>query len=455
MKVSFENPDKINGLMTLTVEEADYKEKVEKTLKDYRKKANVPGFRPGMVPMGMIKKQYGTAIKVDEVNRVVGEQIYKYMQDNKIQMLGEPMPSEKQVPQDLEGNGPFTFVFDIAVAPEFSIELTKKDKVNFYNITVDDKLIDQQVDAMASRAGSYEKAEEFDAEQRDMLKGTLVELDTKGKEKKEGIRVEEAVMMPQYIKVAAQKKLFDGAKLGDTVKFNPKKAYPESDAEVASLLKMKKEEVAELKSNFNYTITEISRFKKADVNKKLFDQIYGEGVVKTEKQFRDRIASELKAQFTGDSDYRFLIDMRKYAEDKVGELKFPEELLKRVMMNNNKDKDADYVEKNFDGSIRELKWHLIKEQLVAQTGIKIEDADVRNTAKEMARAQFAQYGMSNVPDEYLTNYAEDMLKKQENVQGIVDRAIDRKLTIALKDVVKLTEKDVTLEEFNKLFEAQK
>ena len=452
MKISFENPDKINGLMTLTVEEADYKENVEKKLKDYRKKANVPGFRPGMVPMGLIKRQYGTAIKVDEVNKLVGENIYKYVQENNIAMLGEPMPSDKQVEQDLESDGPFTFVFDIAVAPEFKIELTNKDKINYYNIDVDDKLIDEQVESFAARAGHYDKVEAYDPELRDMLKGDLREQEKKGKDKEDGITVSDAVLMPQYIKVDKQKKLFEGCKVGDIITFNPKKAYPDNDAEIASLLKVKKEDVKDLKSDFTFQITEISRFVKADVDQKLFDQIYGEGEVKTEEEFRNRIAEGIKAQFAGNSDYRFLLDTRKYAEDKVGELKFPEELLKRIMKNNNRDREEDFVEKNFEGSLKELKWHLIKEQLVNANEIKIEQDDIKNAAKESAHAQFAQYGMTNVPDEYLDNYATDLLKKQEQVQAFVDRAIDMKLTEALKKVVKLTNKKVSLDGFNKLFE---
>ena len=452
MKISFENPDKINGLMTLTVEEADYKENVEKKLKDYRKKANVPGFRPGMVPMGLIKRQYGTAIKVDEVNKLVGENIYKYVQENNIAMLGEPMPSDKQVEQDLESDGPFTFVFDIAVAPEFKIELTNKDKINYYNIDVDDKLIDEQVESFAARSGHYDKVEAYDPELRDMLKGDLREQEKKGKDKEDGITVSDAVLMPQYIKVDKQKKLFEGCKVGDIITFNPKKAYPDNDAEIASLLKVKKEDVKDLKSDFTFQITEISRFVKADVDQKLFDQIYGEGEVKTEEEFRNRIAEGIKAQFAGNSDYRFLLDIRKYAEDKVGELKFPEELLKRIMKNNNRDREEDFVEKNFEGSLKELKWHLIKEQLVNANEIKIEQDDIKNAAKESARAQFAQYGMTNVPDEYLDNYATDLLKKQEQVQAFVDRAIDMKLTEALKKVVKLTNKKVSLDGFNKLFE---
>ena len=448
MNIVFENPDKINGLMTITVEEADFKDNVEKTLKDYRKRANVPGFRPGKVPMSLIKRQIGASAKIDAVNKVVGEQLYKYIQDNKIQMLGEPLPSEQQVPVDLEQDGPYTFKFDIAVAPEFKIELTNKDKVNYYTIDVDDKLIDQQVDMYASRSGKYEKVEDFEG--NDMLKGDIRELDADGNTKEGGITVESAVLMPEYIKVEEQKNLFKGAKLGDIITFNPKKAYPENLGEISSLLKITREEAEQLTADFSYQITEISRFTKAPVNQELFDQVYGTGNVTSEADFRERIAAELKTQLAGNSNWKFLRDLRAYCEKKVGELTYPEAILKRVMQLNNKDKDADYIEKNYEGSIKELTWHLIKEQLVAATGIKIGDDDVKQAAKEAARAQFAQYGMSNVPEEYLDNYAGEMLKKQENAQGFVDRAIDVKLTEALMKVVKLNEKKVSLDEFNKL-----
>jgi len=452
MKVTFENPDKVNGLMTLTVEEADYQKDVEKTLKDYRKKAQVPGFRPGMVPMSMIKRQYGTAVKVDVINKLLGEEIYKYVNENKIQMLGEPLPSDKQVAVDVEGPAPYTFVFDIAVAPEFKVTLTGRDKIDYYHITVDDKIIDQQVDMYASRSGRYEKVEEY--AENDMLKGDLRELDENGNTKENGITVADAVMLPSYIKVEDQKKLFNGAKPGDIITFNPKKAYPENTGEVSSLLKISREEAENLTADFSYQITEISRYTKAEVNQTLFDQVFGEGAVKDEKEFREKIAESLKAQFVTDSDFKFIQDVRAHCEKKVGDLTFPEALLKRVMLNNNKDKGEDFVNKNFDMSIKELKWHMIKEQLVEALGIKIEDADVKEAAKEAARAQFAQYGMNNVPDEYLENYAADMLKKKEYVDNLVDRSIDRKLTVALKDVVKLNEKEISLDDFNKLFEAK-
>ena len=447
MNISFEAPDKINGLMTITLETADYQPEVDKTLKDYRKRANIPGFRPGQAPMGMIKRQFGPSVKVEAVNKLLGEKLYEYVRENKIQMLGEPLPSDKQEQLDFESDQPLTFKFDIAVAPEFEAKLSGKDKVPYYNITVDDKLIDQQVEMYQNRSGQYEKVEQYNSEERDMLKGDLREVGKEG-----GIELSDVVLMPQYIKVDDQKKLFGGCKLGDIITWNPRKAYPDNDAEVSAMLKIQKEEVKDHEGDFTFQVTEISRYVKHEVNQELFDQVFGDGNVKDEKEFRQKIADQISQQFKTDSDYKFLQDVRAHVEKKVGKLEFPEALLKRVMMNNNKDKGADFVEKNFEASIKELGWHLMKEQLVAAQDIKVDDADLKNVAKEAARMQFAQYGMSNVPDEYLENYAAEMLKKRENVDGLVDRAVDVKLTAALKNVVKLDEKDITMEDFQKLLQ---
>ena len=451
MNITFENPDKVNGLLTITLEKDDYQEKVEKTLKDYRKRAQVPGFRPGMVPMGMIKKQYGAAVKVDEINRLLGEKVTGYIRENKIQMLGEPLASEKQEPQDLEKDGPFTFMFDIAVAPEFKAELTSKDKIDYYAIKVDDKLLDQQVAMYASQHGEMEKAEVFSG--NDTLTGDLRQLDENGNTLEGGITTDSSMIMPAYIKAEDQKKLFDGCKPGDVITFNPKKAYPDNDAEVAALLKVEKDAVKELTSDFSYQVTEIRHFQPAEVNQQLFDRVFGEGAVSNEKEFRQKISEMVQPQLAMNSDYKFQLDLRAYMEKKVGELQFPEALLKRIMLQNNKDQGADFVEKNFEGSIHELKWHLIKEQLVAAQEIKVEEADLKAIAKESVRQQFAQYGMSDVPDDVLENYAAEQMKKRENIESYVDRAIDQKLVQKLKTVVKLNEKSVTLEEFNKLMQA--
>ena len=437
--------------MTLVVEEEDYKNDVEKTLKDYRKKANVPGFRPGQAPMGMIKRQFGPSVKMEAVNKIIGQQIYKYVQDNKIQMLGEPLTSEKQAPVDIEKDGPYTFMFDIAVAPEMKVSLTGRDKVDYYKIVVDDKTIDQQVDMLASRSGSYEKAENYEG--NDMLKGDLRELDENGNTKEGGITVESAVLMPSYIKVDDQKKLFDGAKLGDIITFNPRKAYPDNDTEVSQLLKIERDAVKDMESEFSYQITEIQRFKKHEVNEELFKQVFGEDTdVKDEAAFRAKIAEGLQEQLVNDSDYKFILDVREHCEKKVGELTYPDALLKRIMLANNKDKGEEFVEKNYAESIKELTWHLIKEQLIKAQNIKVDDNDLMETAKEAARAQFAQYGMNNIPEEYIENYAKEILKKGDATDALVDRSIDRKLAAALKTAVKLNEKEISVEDFNKMMQ---
>ena len=451
MNIKFDCTDGVNGLMTITVEQADYQEAVDKKLKDYRKRVQMPGFRPGMVPMGLVKKQYGTAIKVDEVNRVLGEKLYGYIRENKIQMLGEPLPNEeKQQPQDLAGDGPFEFVFDIAVAPDFKAELNTSDKIDYYDITVDDSLIDQQVQMYQSQAGQFEEAQQWSG--NDTLKGDLRQLDADGNTLEGGITTEGGIIMPSYIRGEEEKKKFEGAKPGDIIVFNPKKAYPDNDAEVAAMLKLKKDDVKDLNSDFSFQLISINHFQPHAIDQELFDRTFGEGNVTSEADFRQKIAESIKPQLQANSDFKFLQDVRAYMEQKVGELTFPEALLKRVMLNNNKDKGEDYVEKNFEGSIHELKWHLIKEQLVAAAGVKVGDDDVKQVAKGAIRQQFASYGMSNVPDDVLENYANEQLKKQENIEGYVERAIDLKLMQSLKQMVTLNKKEITLDEFNKLMQ---
>ncbi len=450
MKVSFEAPDKINGLLTITVEEDDYKEDVEKTLKEYRKKANVPGFRPGQVPMGMIKRQFGSAIKMDAVNKLLGNEIEKYISENNIQMLGEPLGSEKQEAQDLEAAPPYTFMFDIAIAPEFKVELTNKDKIDYYDIQVDDELVDKQVKMFAARMGKNVSVEEY--QDGDLLKGDMRELDDKGNTKEGGLTVEDAVIMPKYIKVDEQKKIFDGAKKGDIITFNPKKAYPDSITEVAALLKVKKEEAEQYAGNFSYQITNIDRMQDHAVDQELFDQVYGAGNVKDEKDFRAKIADGLKKQLEHESNYKFLLDLRKYVEDKVGALTYPDALLKRILKQRNTDKDEAAIEKNYELSLKELSWDLMRSQLAEQLKVKVTDDDVKNAAIETARMQFAQYGMNDVPEMYVEQYAEKLLKKEDTRHNFVNRAADVKVVEAVKPVVKLNKKKISLDDFQKMTE---
>lgn len=450
MNISLENIDKVSALLTIKMEKADYADKVEAALKNFRKKANMPGFRPGQVPMGLLKKRFGADITAEEVNKLLGEKLYGYIKENNINILGEPLPNvERQQNIDFNTMDEFEFVFDIALAPEFKAELTADDTIDYYTISVDDEMLDKQVKMYAQRAGSYEKVESY--EEKDMVKGLLAELDENGNTKEGGIQVEHAVMLPDYMKNEDEKNKFAGCKVNDVLVINPYKAYDGHDVELASLLKIKKEEAVEMKSDFSFQVEEITRFKEAELNQALFDQVLGAGVVTSEEEFRGKVKETLASQFTADSDYKFMMDVRKYMMDKVGQLEYPEAMLKRVMKLNNRDKDDKFIEDNYAKSIEELTWHLIKEQLVKAYNIKVEQADVLETAKTATRIQFAQYGMTNVPEDMLNNYAQEMLKKKEQVDGLVSRCIEDKLGAVIKQVVKLDKKSVSLDEFNKMF----
>ena len=448
MNISLENPEKVSGVLTLVVEEADFAGDVEKQLKDYRKKANVPGFRPGQAPLGLIKRQVGAQVKVDVINRLVGEKLYEYIKENKINMLGEPMPHLGEEPVDLDAAAPYTLKFDIAIAPDFKAELSDKDTIVYYDITTDDSIVDKQIEAFASRSGSYQKVDEY--QDNDMIKGDIRELNEDGSAKEGGITVSQASMLPTYIKVDEQKALFQGCKVGDIIVFNPKKAYPESNIEISSLLKVSKEEAENITADFSFQVTEISRYQKHAIDQDLFDQVYGEGNVKDEADFRAKVTEGIKEQMVQNADFRFLQDVRTYVEGKIGEVKYADDLMKRIMLANNKDKGMEYVEKNYEASIKELTWSLAKNQIVEAQKIKVDDADVKAVAIDVTRMQFAQYGMTSVPEEYLEQYAEGMLKNREQVDNLVNAAVDRKLMAALKDVVKLDKKTISFEEFGKL-----
>ena len=411
----------------------------------------MPGFRPGMVPMRLVKKMYGKSVLAEEVNKLLSETVYKYIQDNKVNILGEPLPNEEKQPViDFDTMEEFEFLFDIALAPEFKVEVSKDDKVDYYDIEVTDEMVNNQVKAYTQRNGKYEQVETY--AENDLLKGLLAELDEEGNTKEGGIQVEGAVMMPAYMKNDEQKAIFANAKVNDVLVFNPHTAWDGNPAELASLLKIDKEAAAEMKSNFSYQVEEITRFVEGELNQDIFDQVFGEGNVKTEEEFRAKVKEVIANQFVADSDYKFLIDLRKVLTDKIGKLEFPDALLKRIMRLNNPDKDEKFVEDNYDKSIEELTWHLIKEQLVKANDIKVEQKDIADMAKEATRAQFAQYGMLSVPDEILENYSKEMLKKKESVEGLVNRVVETKLATALKPQVTLENKAISAVDFNKMFE---
>ncbi len=449
MNIVRKDHDSVNASITISIEKADYSEKVEKTLRDYRKKANIPGFRPGMVPMGLLKKMYGKSILADEINKMLSDELYKYIRENNINILGEPLPNEeeqKEINFDTQEN--FEFSFDLGLAPEFEVELNKKDKVKFYHIAASDEMVNNQVKSYTGRYGKY--VQEETVEEKDMVKGLIVELEG-GQVKEDGIQVSDAVLTPAYMKDEASKNSFVGAKVGDQVTFNPKTAF-ENEAEIASLLKVKKEELADLASDFLFTIESNTRYHEAEVNQELFDKVYGDGVVSSEEEFMAKIKATIEDQLQQDSNYKFGIDAREALIKKYNDLVFPDAFLKRWLVLTNKELTADKVEEDYPKMIADLKWQLIKDKIARANSIQVENEDVQAYGRQVARAQFAQYGMTGLDDAILDNYAKDMFKNEEQLRNIIDRVAENKVVDVIKNTVKLDTKEVSIEEFNKMFE---
>ncbi len=450
MNVSLKNIDAVSGIVKLEIVKADYAEQVEKSLRNFRQKANVPGFRKGMVPMGMVKKMYGKHVLAEEVNKLVSENLFNYIRDNKLNILGEPMPNEtEQQPINFDTQEDFEFCFDVALAPEIKIELSKNDKLPYYQVAIDEEMMNQQVDAYTANFGAYDQVEEV--EEKDMVKGTVAELEN-GSPKEGGIVVEDAVLMPSYMKDEAEKAKFIGAKTNSVIVFNPNKAYEGAEAEIASFLKVDKEAVAGITGDFSFEISEITRRIKAELHQELFDKVFGEGVVTSEEEFKNKIKEALAEQFVPQSDFKFLLDAREILVQKAGELQFADGLLKRWLLAANEKNTPEKLDEEYPQIIEDLKYQLIKENLVKGNNLKVEDADIESFAKRVAKAQFAQYGMLSVPEEVLANYAKDMLKNKQTLQNIIDRAVEEKLAAWLKEQVELDVKEVSAEEFNKLFE---
>lgn len=453
MDTSLINVDSVNAILKIEVKKADYQVKVDEAVKTFRKKANVPGFRPGTVPVGMVKKMYGKSILADEVNKLVGEGIYNYIQENKLNILGEPLPNqEKQQPVDFAKEEDYEFFFDIALAPEIKLDLTKKDKMDYFKIAIDEELVQKQISSYKANYGKYETVEE-DAKPTDLLKGEVVELEN-GAPKAGGIAVEGAVLMPSYMKDEEEQAKFANVKKEAQIVFNPGKAYDGNETEIASFLHIDKDAVEAIAPEFMFTVKEITRYKEADLDQALFDKVFGEGTVKTEAEFLDKIKESLSSQLAPDSDYKFLLDARALLENKVGDLTFPDAFLKRWLLTTGSEKTAESLDAEYLKILEDLKFHLIKEQLAKDNDLKIEEADVRNVAMQAARVQFAQYGMVGMPDDVLANYANEMLKNKETSRNLVDKAMEEKIAACLKSLITLNEKEISLDEFKKFFETE-
>ncbi len=452
MNISLKNNEANNsGILKIEVVKADYAEKLDKSMRSFRQKVTLPGFRKGMVPLGMVKKLHGTQLMVEEINRLVSQSLFDYIKEKNLNILGEPMPNTTEQKEiDFNTQEDFEFCFDLAFAPDIKIALNKRDKLTSYEVIVDDEMIDRQIASYRANFGSYDEAED-EIQETDLLKGTLAELED-GKVKEGGLVVEGAVLMPKYMKDEDEKAKFISAKKNGVVIFNPQKAYNKAVAEIASLLKIEKEQAENVTSDFSFEIQEVTRHKEAELNQELFDKVFGEGVVSTEEEFRAKIKQTLAEQFEPQANYKFLSDARGLLIKKAGDPVFAEEILKRWLLENNKKQSAEELDKEFPKLIEDLKYQLAKEFLVKEHDIKVEDADVEAFAARVAKAQFAQYGMLTVPQDVLDGYVKDMLKNKQTLQNIIDRVVEAKLGDVLKGLVKLEVKEVTVDEFNKLFE---
>jgi trigger factor len=449
MNITRENIDDLNAVLKVEIVKADYAENVEKTLKDYRKKANIKGFRPGMVPIGLVKKMYGKAVQLDEINKLVSENIQKYLTDEKIEILGDPLPRKDENELiDFETQEDFRFSFELGLAPQFELNLSKKNKVTYYDLEIDEKMRNDYVSNYTRRFGEFRKNEITG--DTDMLKGNIEALDENGNVIPEGFAAENTALTISVIKDEEIKKLFVEKKAGDSIDFDLRKALP-NDYEIAGILRKQKDEVAAVNGNFRYTINEINRFVPAEVNQELFDKVYGEGIVKSEEEFKSKIEEEIAKNLKRESEYKLMLDIKALALGKT-EFSLPEEFLKKWLLKVNEKTTEEQIEKEFDSFRKDLRWQMIRNKVARENEIKITEEELHAEAMNITRYQFQQYGLFYANDEQIHNYAHEMLKREDDAKRIADKILEEKSIEILREVVKLENKTVSVEEFNKLFE---
>jgi trigger factor len=449
MNITRENIDDLNAVLKVKIEKADYEDKVETVLKDYRKKANIKGFRPGMVPIGLVKKMYGRAVQIEEINKAVTENIQKYITDEKLEILGDPLPkTDEQDIIDFETQEEFTFTFELGLSPVVELKLSKKNKVSHYGIIIDEKMKNDYLENYTRRYGELRKAEI--TEEKDVVKGKIEAVDDAGNILTDGLSSDETSLGIDIIKDNNIKKQFIGKSLHDTIDFDLKLAFP-NDTEIAGILHRKKEEVAEIKGNFRFTINEISRFFPAEPGKELFDKIYGEGVVSSEEEFMKKIEDEIAINLKRESDFKLMMDIKSLALEKTG-FELPEEFLKRWLIRVNDKTTPEQIDKEFDNFRKDLKWQLIRNKVAHDNEIKISEEELLKEAANITRYQFQQYGLFYATEDQINNYAKETLKREEDAKRIAEKILEEKVLSIMKELVQLENKSVTVEEFNKLFE---
>jgi trigger factor len=451
MNISKDNIDELNAVVTVKIEKTDYEERVENVLKDYRRKARFDGFRPGKVPQGLVNKMYRKPVLVEEINKILGESLTKYLIDEKLNILGEPLPNEKKPLQmDWDHDSEFEFSFDIGLSPALDTVISEKDKIPYYTIKIDEEEVDKQRDRICSRFGTFKDAEEISG--NELIKADLSETDKKGESLQNGIKVEDASVSLEIIKDEKTRKKFAGCKAGDEVWVDVKKAFV-NETDLAALLKVDKEKLADISNYFRIKIKTISRFEKPEINQELFDKVYGPDQVKSPEEFNAKIAEDLKAAFLRNSDYKFRLDAKEYFLNNFKQ-ELPTGFLKRWLVHTNKGKiTPEQIDQDFDHFVADLKWQLIKGKLARDNDMKVNEEELLAHVREVFRQQFVQYyGIADVPAETLEKYARESLTREEDRNRYMESLMENKVLEFIQKTVKHDAKEVTLEKFNKLFE---
>lgn len=449
MNITKNQIDNLNATIKIELGKEDYAERVEKALKDYQKKVVVKGFRPGKTPMGMVKRMYGQSLLFEEINKILGEALGNYIKENNLNILGEPLPNEtEQKPLNLEDEH-FEFLYDIALAPEVNVKMSKREKLPYYKIKVDDEMIDKQIEAICKNNGSLTPVDVIEG--GEYLKGELIELGENGEVKEGGIHNEDASMSLHYMKDEEAVEAFKGKKVGEEVKFNAAKAFP-NKIDYAALLGVSKEEAEKAGENYCFIIREIKRYVDAEVNEELFTKLFGKDVVKDVAAFRERVKEDIGHQLKGHADYRFTIDAKEKMIKKNEDVILPEAFLKRWIVAVNENMTPEEVEKDFEGYRDEFKWQLVKSAVVKDYQVKVEDEDLKKEGRQIAAAQLQQYGLFGLTDEQLDGFAAKLLEDDKQRQHLYERAMDEKVFNVIRENMKLEEQEISMADFEKLFQ---
>lgn len=437
MKLTKNNIDELNIEVALTVEPSDYAENRKKKLSDIRRRAEIKGFRKGMVPASLIEKMYGASALVDSVNEVISHELTSFIKDEKLSVIGEPLPADNQPENDWTNGNTFNFTFEIACNPEVKLEFGKEDKITSYEIKVSDEAKKEMKDNLLKQYGSLEDGDEAKAD--DFIIADLEQGEN---------RIESTYIALRNVSEAC-KSQFLGVKAGDSFDVNVNEAF-ENEADRAALIKVKKEELEGIDPVYKLTVKTVKTFTSAPLTTETYDKIFGEGVVADEAGFDAKIEERLVAEYANETEYRLSRDIREYLVKKA-DLKLPETFMKKWLKVANEGKfTAEQIDKEFDAFAEDYRWSLVRDFLLKKYGVKIEQEDILASARGFAAYQFAMYGMPNVPAEQLDNYAKSILADENQSRRIVEQVESEKAIAAVKPELKINKKSVSVEQFREL-----